>query len=280
MLSLGCTPLAFATLEDALKANRATGNRHIVVLSMGPHKTYGLLISKASVVKVPCNMCLAEMITKNTARPCIDFDSDIEPKIPIIEAAVCRYFVEAYGLHPTVEWKCSQSTSKTWHCMISGIYYKECWTEGCLRMIRSLGLEEADIGIYRHVSSLRMIGQCKYVDGVFCKILLPLRRCSIDDLCLSPSSNDIPMDREMATEVPRPLPVELGKFRIPKGYIVGELMYDNLTNKIYRLKRVHPSHCSLCMRLHEKENAMMILRSNSVEIRCFRNSHETMLYHT
>lgn len=277
MLAAGGRVATFSTLADATKANNHLGSKYIVVLSLAEYKFYGLLLDHKSVAVVSKSMCLSEMILNNTGRPCIDFDSDVRDIIPDIHKFMYEYYLSTYGIHVTISWRWSDAPTRSWHCVVSGVYYKKCWREGCLRMVErmelSLEVQKIDKGIYRNNSSLRMIGQCKYVNNRLCKRLRPLHDCDVEDTYVTPTTGDIAMVEESDSPVDVPLRIPIDTFtdfKVPVGLVIGGLLYDNPTNKIYRLTRIHPSLCTLCNRIHQKENAIIIVRDSSIEFRCFR----------
>ena len=279
MLCVGGRVTSFVSLDEAVRAKDILGGTYIVVLSMAAYKAYGLLLNRGSITKIPEQMCLAEMVLHNTARPCIDFDCDIEPMIPMLRDIIYNYYKEEYDVHVTIAWRWSYLTSKNWHCIISGVYYKGCWKEGCLRMSSYLAARaphvQIDNAIYKNNSSLRMIGQCKYVDNRYCKKLHPLERYDIDDMYVTHSAYDFHMDKEdTSIRASYKMPQSIPSNKLPVGMALGNLMFNNPTSKIYKLWRVSPSYCELCKRTHDKENAMMIVRGRDLEIRCFREPRD------
>lgn len=282
MLSVGGTPASFATLEDAITANRTLGDKYVVVQSLSRFKCFGLLLSQRHVLDIPKEMCLLEMVLRDTARPFIDFDTDIRDNIPHIEDAISRYYLHRYKLHVTIRWKWSGPRNIRWHCIVSGVYYNGCWATECIDMVQYL-LEEiphlvVDKGIYKStLSSLRMVGQCKYVDGRYIRRLVPLDSYDIEDMHVSHTDTDIcirtmhktPRD---ITQVPDIL--GLGDTdptkKIPYGLTLGKVVLVSEQCVIFRLDRRCSSYCAICNRTHDRENGMLLMRPGSTEIRCFR----------
>lgn len=351
--------MSFATLEDAITANKSLGDRYVVVLSLAGFKYFSLLLSHRHIVEVPKEMCLLEMVLSNTARPFIDFDSDIEAMIPEIETMISEYFFGKHKLHVTMCWRYSDSThpivatdkdtwnnattgnttlnttthrraydhGRHWHCVISGIYYEGCWAEECEDMVHYIlgkchsnntmnssmlpddathdaicptvhsGIDVGDTlcndarrcvisidrGIYRQsVSSLRMIGQCKYDNGNYTRRLIPLKPYDVEDLCVSYAATDICLYTSTAQRSNNVTHSGNGMKgysllgsslmeKIPYGLTLGKVIHSDEHRLIFRLDRVKSSHCSICDRAHDRENGMLLLRQGSMEVKCFRN---------
>lgn len=277
MLRVGHSVLSYPTIAEAEEASARLGNRCLVIISLAVHKFYALVRDAASVPKLSSRLCASEVVLNNTARPLIDFDCDMGDKIDEVEKVLLQYYLDRHGLHVTLSWRYSDAPDRRWHCVVSGVYYRQCWTEGCIAMathlsgaIPSLSI---DTGVYRYRSSLRMLGQFKYDKGLYHRRLVPLVPCDPCSAVVTPLKYDIPMSEEhlpMRVVLPRPSVSIEGLSQIPDGLVLGKLMHRSDQTQVYRLDRVKPSYCPLCCRTHDRENSMLVVTGDSTSLRCFR----------
>jgi hypothetical protein len=256
------------------------------MLSMGPSKRFLMMKDRCSIGTVNPNMCLCELVLNDTARPFIDFDDDIESIIDVISSCLSEYFLMEHGVNVCVSWKWSKLLQKRWHCIISGIYFDSCWREACLNMsgilrsrIHGLNLDDS---VYRYNSCLRMVYQCKYVNGMYTKKLMPHRDTDLRRLFITHDDEDVPVMysnprlfvptsdisntfhvRRVSTYVPN-------TFSLPDGLRFDKVLSSGDDFTIVRLCRYTSSMCIVCRRVHASENAYIVVRRNDVEYRCFR----------
>lgn len=252
----------------------------ILVLSLSEFKRYFIMENKLEILSVSSFMCLCEMILDNTGRPCIDFDCDIFHIIDQLTFLIHDYFVQEYKVEVTIRWKWSDHYIKHWHCIISGIYFYNCWINGCKRLIKFLRAKISNLfvdeGIYRENSSLRLVGQFKYHEGSYVKKLMSCTCCDISCLFVSFGDRDKKIE-----DTTNHLPTESSKsdissisckIKVPLGFRYDKVVGNYSNCQVIRLKRIYPSMCVICNRVHTSDNAYIILNGENIEFRCYRNS--------
>lgn len=287
MLAHGGRVLTWGTLNDATEARDATGRQMVLVQSLGAYKGYHLMRDVADVFSVAPQMCLAEVVLDDTARPYLDFDTDVSRHIPVIADALERHFEETYGVKVRTSWIWSLADTFRWHCIVTGAYFCRCWKYRCLEMIRSLqgvGGFHPDPGVYRSNSSLRMPSQYKWEDGRYHKMLVPYKAYPVSQLFVTPASYDSCIAAAAAPGLTRVgsengIPAEilrrLTALELPPG-LAAEATCKVLDRAVLvRLRRVAPSYCYICRRVHHCENSYLLFREDSVILRCFRSARDS-----
>lgn len=284
MLRIGGDVVTWHNLEGAIKTNGLLGNKCTVVFSMNRNKSYFLMIDRGAIHQLPSEMCLCEVVIDDTSRPFLDFDYDVEESLSIIETTLCDYFRCVHGVDIAVRWKWSYHEYRRWHCVVSGVYFNRCWRDGCLHMVQQLKqvLPEVqpDVAVYRSNSCFRMVTQCKYSHGSYIKRLHPLVTDSIDRLFITHTSTDkclIVRARPSTHNLPTRVDVT-GGFVLPAGFRMHKHTERSDGTSVVELRRVSPSVCIVCRRLHESDNASVVITQTNVEFRCRRNTSTSLIY--
>lgn len=279
--------LSWKTLASVMMVKGALRERYHIVQSLGVVKRYHLMKDITAVFAVPPEMCLAEVIVDNTARPILDIDYDVGPIIPSIDAAIVNYFQVAYGVTVSTAWIYSSASTSTWHCIVVGVYFSGCWKEECIamgqRLNTALGVS-VDINVYRTNSSLRMPSQYKLTGSTYCKMLVPMTLYPATHLFTAPTCYDIaisspatpaltPSSCATAFSVPDVQEL-LASFTVPEGLVPETTCKVMDSCVMVRLRRVAPSHCVICRRVHHCDNAYLVIRDGKVQLRCFRQPVE------
>jgi hypothetical protein len=281
MMSISGNVPSWNNLSSAIAVNKQLGGTYIVVLSMRKYKMFFLMNNRLHIHTIPSTMCLCEIVVDDTARPFIDFDYDVEDELEIITSTLIQYFKRQYDVDTTVEWKWSYNSERRWHCVISGIYFLNCWVAGCIKMVTALKqiIPQliVDNSVYRCNSSFRMVTQSKYQDGEYVKVLHPYRKCNMDALFIThtPSDIGVPVKIEIHDTVTcNIIAYETNNiescFNIPQGLRFDRIIRVYCNYKIIRLLRYAPSLCILCNRVHTSDNAYLIVGTYTVEFRCYR----------
>jgi hypothetical protein len=281
MLKVAGVVPSWNKLQDVLSFNLSLADKCTVVFSMSRETRYYLMIDRGAIHSLPPELCLCEVVVDDTARPFVDFDQDVHKDIDSIDAAIRTHFMQTYSMDVTVKWKWSYKETRRWHCIVSGVYFYRCWTQCCIRMMEHVstlmnGLEY-DASVYRSNSCLRMVTQCKYEDGEYIKRLYPHEKCHIDALFITPNDNDKRIEQREGVAPKRNIEhIDIhSSFQVPRGLVAIDAMEG-----LVRLKRIYPSICPLCKRLHTSENAYVIIRGGTAEFRCYRNVQASLTYGT
>jgi len=59
--------------------------------------------------------------------------------------------------------------------------------------------------------------------------------------------------------------------------IPEEFCFDGKVGSLIKLKRLKPSYCSICLRIHEAENPYLIIKDNQILLNCRRNKNSQFL---
>jgi hypothetical protein len=256
---------------------------------MSTRKAFYFARNIRDAIGVDGKMCLCEVVLKNTSRPFVDFDADVHEHIEMIDDALQRYFFETFNVCVTSRWKYSKDdddgSNRRWHCIVSGVYFDGCWEEQCRSMCdyldKRLSSLFIDRSVYRAHSTLRLVGQCKQVNGRFTRRLLP-HSCAhpLLQLSIAPDEQDVRMslgacERSVASSVAATTfatsrDIVHRRVQVPNGYAMSKPLQLSDGCVLYRLARVHPSMCVICKRVHHKENGAVIVRGSFLHYMCFR----------
>lgn len=281
MLRVGGGTLICNTLDDAVTANRLTGSAHHVVFSMGSRKYFSLMKSTYDIITLPSKLCLCEVLLNNTGRVYIDFDDDVAAHIDLISNTLTAYITAAYGHKSTCTWKWSNGTVKHWHCIVSGVYFDNCWIDACrdvcTHLQNQLSLTSMDTGVYRTNAMLRVVGQDKLVDGEYTKRLHPYTQCTMADLSILPTTTDIRCTSSATSTITRAVHsnpishVTRTAFTLPSEFRIHQVYRNPSGDTMVKLRRVSSSYCQICRRIHDRIGAYVVVRDVSVEYRCYRS---------
>lgn len=266
-------PNASVTLEEAL-AHKPGG--HVLMLSMSHFKFFIPLETASMVIYLPPELCLCEMVLDDTARPCIDFDGDVENSIDAISACVEEYIHSNTGHTCTVRWKWSEpelGEQRRWHCIVSGVYYDNCWKGQCSRLALHVAskcsVNCVDMAIYRNNASLRAVGQYKLsVDG-YCRRLYPYTKCNVSNVCISPHADDAVVRGDAVV----PMRIQHQWSHVQQVQVLPGLVVHSVTDtdagSLWRLRRIFPWYCPICDRVHMHNNAYMTIRHGVARLGCY-----------
>jgi hypothetical protein len=264
---------------DALFLYRNMHHKKLMVFSMGKFPFYSFVNGPEVLHLLPKELCLCEVIHSDSGRLFMDLDADVERWISHIEICVKEYMLVRYDTEVRLSWKWSHGKEKRWHCVISGMYIEGNWRKHSMDfadyMLHKMPSLEIDRGVYRHKASLRMVGQCKYVSGLYCRELRPYRNTKLSDLLISQPFDDKILD-EHVSHIQHELCPEMHmeeNLRFPQilGYKIPRKVFSDASKELYRLDRKCPSECLICDRIHHSENAYLIRDSMSVRLICFRS---------
>jgi hypothetical protein len=312
MLLVGGTIAKWYSLSDVLLANSKLSNKYVPCVSMNRSKGFYLLRRNYDPSTLPSDLCLCEMVIEDTARMFLDFDYDIQNNISAISLSIRYYMKVMYSVDVRLSWKWSRYDTTRWHCIISGVYFKNCWKDACTHMSDMIRMYMphlvVDDCVYRTNSSLRICYQRKYHMGCYIKRLQPYDNYDISDLSICGSDTDICITREYRETLTTsgigynkcsvigcpcnfitngsitPSKTQVNEsydrvvrvlanhpFSVPDGMRLDKIATQLNSTYIYKLVRIRPSMCILCRRVHTSENAYVIVSSDTIEVRCYRN---------
>jgi hypothetical protein len=282
MLRVGRELFACRTLDRALSVNHSLGNMYHVVFSMGATKFFTLMKCTYDTIRLPSELCMCEVVICDTARVFLDFDFDVSAMIDDISHCLVGYMRNVYSADARVYWKWSHGNIRRWHCIVTGVYFYQCWRNVCMNVCKHLTSTIRDLvvdeGVYRHNACLRMVGQFKLLDGKYVRRLHPYTKCNMSDLSVLPTDRDVKISESPSKPIQRirittgAVSVEtMSKCSIPPGFKVGRVSISNTGDRIAWLVRIHPSHCQICRKVHNSVGAYIIMRHHAIELRCYRS---------
>lgn len=246
-------------------------------------------------------LCLCEVVMHNTARPCIDFDVDIEQDMQNIETAIKIYYEVINNVQVVCKWKVARDEKRTsWHLVVNGVYYYMCWAEECTRLaefVEKVTGVKTDKGVYHRGKGLRLLGQfkpgnvrklTKHSEGTYRDFLLYPN----GDLLLAKdaaqyfSSTPTSSPANSAPSTP-PLSPRHGMLQTSRKWISGTTInprylpiikgvaLSHIKNGYYVYSRKYSATCPICNRLHDSENMFGYLtRDGKFRVKCWRNQQD------
>ena len=121
------------SLEEITTMRKMLGEG-IICISLSKRVGYSILRYPEQLLQIEPKLCLSEILINNTARLCIDFDTDISKYLNIVDNMIMEYCKNLYNIEVKVNWRYSNNQNRRWHCIISGVYCVECWMEECIKM--------------------------------------------------------------------------------------------------------------------------------------------------
>lgn len=276
------------SLDEVLAFKRKNNNAGTVLFSMSALKAFMLQLEKDSTLNFPAHLCLCEVVLENSARLYLDFDGDVLERLDDISSAVRHYLRETYNVECVPHWKWSDGDEgKRWHCVIAGAHFVHCWIESAIALARyivsTLRLDCVDMGVYRTNSALRMIGQFKYKHGIYCRKLHPHVSSAVSCFSINPSADDVVVDTTLHN-IPRMATDRIsiggivGSFSIPRGLELHRMItgYNGLI--LWSLRRIFPSMCIICNRVHDRVGAYIMQKHVGYEYRCYRDNTKCVTF--
>lgn len=295
----------YATLEDARRQQNILGAQskvpadlvtddsaqhgNLVILFSTLRKKYCVIPRVSLQYALTMDLGFLEMADQNTARPFIDFDSDVLCNIDQIQQTLEKYCRDVYNLPVRFAWKYSTNNDgscRRWHCILSGIFFAGCWKEECLKMASMLATNlpattKIDHALYKTNSSLRLAGQSKIRAKPYTAYeprVHKIYRChKLDDVFITPQGDAsiyIPItemaSRSTATAQRVTLPYSYAGLEIPPEFRVDRNVSVKDGVMFVRLIRIASSYCKVCGKIHDRENAYLIISALSTTFRCFR----------
>lgn len=189
--------------------------------------------------------------------------------------------------------------------------WKQMCMDMCGYIESSIKGVKVDYAVYRNNASLRMPGQYKLVNDNHVRLLEPISSAGLDIYAYTVGrcSHDIPVNIHTSVSNKIALPTtpsspikstrytttsstmnasnnsntsnvdmvslinKIAKTAIPAEYVMSDIIDMKAHRALVRLDRVLASHCVGCNKIHNRENAHMIVYSDgSHDIRCFSAS--------